>query len=104
MRGAVLKRHNLMVEIDKVRRLRRQLKARSNSEAVRMAIERELAITGIQEALRALRERGTLEDVFHRVRTSRNGFCCVHTFCACYRPAGPGGVRSQAPVKRSSRV
>ena len=31
MRGTVLKRHNLIVEIDKVHRLRRQLKARSQA-------------------------------------------------------------------------
>jgi len=41
---------------------------RSNSELVRSLIDRELAVRGIQSALRALRERGTLEDVFNRAQ------------------------------------
>jgi hypothetical protein len=67
----VFERVNLIVERGKMNRLRRELRARSNSEAVRMAIDRELAITGIQDALRGLRERGTLEDVFRRAPSRR---------------------------------
>lgn len=67
MAKAVLKRVNLMLEESKLRRLRRQNGARSNSEAVRMAIERDLAITGIQNALRGLRRIGGIQDVFNRV-------------------------------------
>ncbi len=71
MRGVVLKRQNLMVESDKVRRLRRQLKARSNSEAVRMAIDRELATEMGLNALKKLRTLGTLVDAFTRATTKR---------------------------------
>jgi len=68
---AALKRQNLMVDGGKVRRLRRALGARSNSEAVRIAIDRELAITLGLNALGRLTERGTLEDVFHRASAGR---------------------------------
>jgi hypothetical protein len=68
MASAVLKRKNFMVEEAKVRRLRRTLGARSDSEAVRLAIERELAAKEALTALRRLRARGTLEDVFGRLR------------------------------------
>ena len=63
---AVVKRQNLMVDEGKVRRLRRALGARSNSEAVRIAVDRELAATLGLNALQKLTERGTLEDVFNR--------------------------------------
>ena len=68
MAHAVLHRMNFMVERAKINRLRRRLGARSNSEALRIIIDRELAIDGIQEALENLRARGTLQDVFGRVR------------------------------------
>ena len=71
MRGTVLKRHNLIVEIDKVHRLRRQLKARSNSEAVRMAIDRELATSMGLNALKRLRDLRAIEDVFNRAPSKR---------------------------------
>jgi len=60
-----------MVEPDKVRQLRRKLGARSDSEAVRLAIERQLAAKEALAALRRLRDRGTLEDVFGRLRSDR---------------------------------
>ena len=66
-----LKRQNFMVEPDKVRQLRRVLRARSDSEAVRLAIERQLAVKEALAALRRLRDRGTLEDVFGRLRSDR---------------------------------
>jgi hypothetical protein len=69
MGKVVLKRTNLLLEEGKVSELRRRLRARSNSEAVRMAIDRELAAKEALAALRSLRERGTLEDVFHRLRS-----------------------------------
>jgi hypothetical protein len=70
MARAALKRRNFMVNLDKVRQLRRQLGARSNSEAVRIAVERQLAVKEGLTALRRLRERGTLEDVFNRLRSN----------------------------------
>ena len=60
-----------MVEPDKVRQLRRVLRVRSDSEAVRLAIERQLAAKEGLAALRRLRDRGTLEDVFGRLRSHR---------------------------------
>ena len=60
-----------MVEPDKVRQLRRVLRVRSDSEAVRLAIERQLAAKEALAALRRLRDRGTLEDVFGRLRSDR---------------------------------
>ena len=68
---AALKRQSLMVDEGKVRRLRRALGARSNSEAVRIAVDRELATTLGLNALQNLTERGTLEDVFKRASAGR---------------------------------
>lgn len=67
MSEVTLKRKNLMVEPNEVRRLRLELGARSESEAVRIAVHEQLATAGIQNALRALRKRGTLRDVFNRL-------------------------------------
>jgi hypothetical protein len=71
MGSVVLKRTNLLLEEGKVDELRRRLRARSNSEAVRIAIDRELAAKEALAALRSLRERGTLKDVFHRLRSDQ---------------------------------
>ena len=71
MARTALKRQNFMVEPDKVRQLRRVLRVRSDSEAVRLAIERQLAAKEALAALRRLRDRGTLEDVFGRLRSDR---------------------------------
>jgi Arc/MetJ family transcription regulator len=71
MGSVVLKRTNLLLEEGKVNELRRRLRARSNSEAVRIAIDRELAAKEALAALRSLRERGTLKDVFHRLRSDQ---------------------------------
>lgn len=66
MEKVILKRKNLMVEPDKVRRLRRQLGARSESEAVRIAIDRELATSMGLNALKRLRDLRAIDDVFNR--------------------------------------
>jgi hypothetical protein len=71
MARVLLKRRNLMVDEGKIRRLRRALGARSNSEAVRIAVDRELATTLGLDALQQLTERGTLEDVFNRASVGR---------------------------------
>ncbi len=63
-----LKRTNILLEINKVNQLRRRMRARSNSEAVRVAVEWALAAKEALTALRRLRARGTLEDVFGRLR------------------------------------
>lgn len=61
-----LTRTNLLLETEKLRRLRKVLRARSNSEAVRQAIDEQLAIKAGIRAVRKLRELGGLEDVFGR--------------------------------------
>ncbi len=71
MRRTRVTRINLLLERDKLTVLRRTLRARSNSEAVRITIDERLAIKGIQDALRGLRTSGTLEDVFNRVPAKR---------------------------------
>lgn len=71
MRRARLTRTNLLLERNKLTVLRRTLRARSNSEAVRITIDERLAVEGIQKALRGLRASGTLEDVFNRAPAKR---------------------------------
>jgi hypothetical protein len=68
MSGTLLTRTNLLLETEKVRRLRKTLRSRSNSEAVRLVINERLAAEAGLEALRKLRKLGGLEDVFGRAR------------------------------------
>jgi hypothetical protein len=57
---------NLFLEVRKIRRLRKELRSRSNSDAVQCVIDERLALeTGLQ-ALRDLRKLGGLQDVFGR--------------------------------------
>ena len=71
MSRILLTRTNLLLEVGKVRRLRKTLRSRSNSEAVRRVIDERLAVeTGLQ-ALRNLRRRGGLEDVFGRAPANK---------------------------------
>jgi hypothetical protein len=64
-------RTNLLLEVGKVRRLRKALQSRSNSEAVRRAIDERLALEAGLRALRSLRKLGGVEDVFGRVSARR---------------------------------
>jgi hypothetical protein len=66
MSKALLTRTNLLLETEKVRRLRKTLRSRSNSEAVRLVINERLAAEAGLEALRKLQKLGGLEDVFGR--------------------------------------
>jgi len=66
MDKAALTRTNLLLETGKVRRLRKALRSRSNSEAVRRAIDDTLNVQSGLDALRGLSEQGGLEDVFGR--------------------------------------
>ncbi len=66
MSGAALTRTNLLLETGKVRRLRKALQSRSNSEAVRRVIDERLAVETGRQALRSLRKLGGLQDVFGR--------------------------------------
>jgi hypothetical protein len=66
MAKAALTRTNLLLETGKIRQLRKVLRSRSNSEAVRRAIDERLAVDLGMSALRALRKSGGLDDVFGR--------------------------------------
>ena len=68
MSRAPLTRTNLLLETEKVRRLRRTLRSRSNSEAVRLVINERLAAEAGLDALRKLKKLGGLKDVFGRAR------------------------------------
>lgn len=65
-RAAALTRTNLLLETGKVRRLRKALRSRSNSEAVRRVIDERLAVEAGLDALRGLRRLGGPDDVFGR--------------------------------------
>lgn len=67
MNRAPLTRTNLLLEAVKVRRLRKALRSRSNSEAVRRVIDERLAVETGLEALRSLKRLGGPDDVFGRV-------------------------------------
>jgi hypothetical protein len=62
---------NLLLEVGKVRRLRKALRSRSNSEAVRRVIDERLAVETGLEALRSLRKLGGPEDVFGRAPANK---------------------------------
>ena len=66
MNRPALTRTNLLLEVGKVRRLRKALRSRSNSEAVRRVINERLAVETGLEALRSLRTLGGPDDVFGR--------------------------------------
>jgi len=71
MSRATVTRTNLLLEAGKVWRLRKALKSRSNSEAVRTVIDERLAVEAGLQALRRLRKRGGLEDLFDRAPAKR---------------------------------
>ena len=71
MSRTALTRTNLLLETRKVRRLREALQSRSNSEAVRLVIDERLAVEAGLQALRRLRRRGGLEDLFDRAPAKR---------------------------------
>src|SRR5581483_10106095 len=61
-----LSRKNLMVDAEKVRELARH-HGTTESEAVREAVDYALAAAEVLAALRELRERGGIDDVFGRL-------------------------------------
>ena len=71
MSKAALTRTNLLLETGKIRRLRKALQSRSNSEAVRRAVDERLAVETGLAALRNLRKLGGLEDVLGRARAKK---------------------------------
>ena len=66
MRRAALTRTNLLLEVGKVRRLRKALHSRSNSEAIRLVIDERLAVEAGLQALQTLQNLGGPADVFNR--------------------------------------
>jgi hypothetical protein len=73
MSRVALTRTNLLLETNKVRQLRAALRSRSNSEAVRLAIEERLAVESGLRALRRLRKSGGLDDPLHRAPAKTKG-------------------------------
>lgn len=71
MSGAALTRTNLLLESEKIRRLRKALQSPSNSEAVRRVIDERLAVETGLGALRSLGRLKGLEDVFGRARAKK---------------------------------
>ncbi len=71
MSRSALTRTNLLLETGKVRRLRAALQSRSNSEAVRLVIDERLTVEAGLQALRRLRKRGGLVDLFGRAPAKR---------------------------------
>jgi hypothetical protein len=65
-------RINLVLDADQIRRLRRILKAPSNSAAVRRAIEERLAVEDGLEAMRDLRKSGAFQKLPSYGRTLRS--------------------------------
>ena len=61
-----LVRKNLMVDSEQLRELARR-RGTTESAAVRQAIEYALAADEALDALRELRERGGIDDIFHRL-------------------------------------
>ena len=66
MSRTALTRTNLLLETGKVRRLRKALQSRSNSEAVRRVIDERLVVVAGLQALQDLRKLAGPEDVFGR--------------------------------------
>jgi hypothetical protein len=66
MTRAALTRTNLLLDVRKVRRLRKALQSPSNSEAVRRVIDERLTVEAGLQALQSLRTLGSPEDVFWR--------------------------------------
>lgn len=63
-------RKNVMLEEKKVQRLVKELKTKSESEAIRIAIDNLLLTNEVMANVRELRRRGTLLDAYKRVGKS----------------------------------
>ena len=67
-RAVPLTRKNVMLEEGQVQRLVKQLQAKSESEAIRIAIADRLFAEEVTQHIQQLRHRGTLRDVYKRVK------------------------------------
>lgn len=63
-----LVRKNVMLEEEKVRKLAKKLKTKSESKAIRAAIDDFLFSDEVMEHVRGLRRRGTVRDAYRRVK------------------------------------
>lgn len=61
-----LVRKTLMLEEDKVRKLMKRLKAKSESEAIRIVIDDRLLAEEVMDNFQQLRRRGTVQDAYKR--------------------------------------
>ena len=66
MTRAALTRTNLLLDVRKLRRLRKALQSPNNSEAVRRVIDERLTVEAGLQALQSLRKLGGSEDAFWR--------------------------------------
>lgn len=66
--AGTLTRKNVMLEGDQVQRLVEQLQAKSESEAIRIAIADRLFEEEVMQQVQQLRHRGTLRDAYQRVK------------------------------------
>ena len=66
--AGTLTRKNVMLEEDQVQRLVEQLRAKSESEAIRIAIADRLFEEEVMQQIQQLRHRGTLRDAYQRVK------------------------------------
>lgn len=66
--AGTLTRKNVMLEGDQVQRLVEQLQAKSESEAIRIAIADRLFEEEVMQQIQQLRHRGTLRDAYQRVK------------------------------------
>jgi hypothetical protein len=64
-------RKNVMLEQEKVQRLVKKLRVKSESEAIRIAIDNVLFADEVLAHVRELRRRGTLRDVYTRAASRR---------------------------------
>lgn len=67
MKTETIERKNFMVDRYKVRRLRELLGVKSESEAVRIAIDHALAAEQVGTAVEGLQRRGTWVDAYGRI-------------------------------------
>lgn len=71
MSNRKLTRMNLLLQKDKLQQLRKTLRSRSASEAVRRVIDERLAVEKGLRAIRALQRLGGLDDIFGRAPSKR---------------------------------
>ena len=69
-----LVRKNVLLEEDKVQRLRKTLNVRDESEAIRAVIDDRLFADEVMTHVRQLRRRGTAQDAYKRATRKQNSW------------------------------